>query len=51
MFATVCFVPRTCNSCAHLLAQSGYNLDMTDVFWVDVIPPGVRIVITTDMLI
>ena len=25
MFATVYYVPRTCNWCAHLLANSGYN--------------------------
>ena len=47
----VSYIPRTCNSCAHRLAQSGYNHNRNDVFWVDFIPPGVRDVLLDDKLI
>ena len=50
MLSTVCFVPRTCNSCAHLLAQSGYNQDRNACFWVDVIPNDVTNVLFNDMI-
>ena len=51
IFATVCYIPRICNGCAHLLAQCGYNQGRNDVVWVDVLPPEVRTVIIQDMLI